>query len=102
MGGVFPHSFYEFTQEDPSDWNIPCKTGMLWNLDQCMGHNNCGAGNVTCGSLYCWNEFVQMSPLCQACTGRFASDPSQCLQNQSSFYYNGHNGLMVLSKHPLN
>ena len=105
----FPHSFYEVTP--PVGDPVGCTEVEVAEISACVVENGCDIVEtdklVSCVLTNCGAEYGALPKQCSACiTGQigntFPEITETCLgEGSSSEAYNGHNGLLVLSKYPL-
>lgn len=105
--GQWPHSYYLKTE---SDETLPgCTAAESDPLEACI-QANCGDVPqdelASCGLSQCGDEFGAASPDCQGCIAANLNLPIEeivatCSGGGPALAYGGHNGLLLLSKHPM-
>lgn len=105
----FPHSYWERTVA-PDEAKVGCSTEEADPLQACVEQNcaEVAPGELAgCALSNCGTEFNATSTECQTCIAGELGNPlddiiATCTGDGSSSYsYDGHNGLLLLSKHPL-
>lgn len=107
---VFPHYFRMLTADDGGGGEAACTSQELDPLAACTRANcedvppenltNCVLGN-------CGDEFGAISSACQTCLASQLGNPlddmiAACTEGSGGQYaYDGRNGLLILSRHPL-
>ena len=101
---IFPHSFYELTEEDTSDVEPACTAEAVVPLEECIAENCEGTENLAdCGTANCIAEFTGLESACQGCVASnlnlgVEGVISACVSSGGSLSYGGHNGLLLLSR----
>ncbi len=104
----YPHSFFEITRAEGG--TLGCTEEEVAPLETCF-MDNCSEEPPDmlsgCVTSNCGTEFGMVSQECGQCLigelgGTFEEIKGACVGGASSgFAYDGHNGLLLLSKHPL-
>jgi endonuclease/exonuclease/phosphatase family metal-dependent hydrolase len=104
---AWPHNYYFKTASD--EVNAGCTPEEVDPLQACI-ETNCADvpqdGLASCGLSNCGAEFMAASSACQGCIASNLDKPideivAVCGGGGPAFAYGGHNGLLLLSKHPL-
>ncbi len=103
----FPHS-YVFKTEN-TETNAGCTPEEVTPLETCFEANCADIPQdelATCGLTNCGDEFSSTTSACQSCIAANLDKPLEgiimaCEGGGPKFAYGGHNGLMLLSRHPL-
>ena len=105
----YPHSYWERTTA-PADATAGCTTEEAGPLQACVQEScaDVAPGELAgCALSNCGAEFNATSSECQTCIAGELGNPldeiiATCTGDGSASYsYDGHNGLLLLSKHPL-
>jgi endonuclease/exonuclease/phosphatase family metal-dependent hydrolase len=104
LADVYPHSFREATQSDEHRY-FECTTSAfkLWRLKGCVDDACQTQSLFQCvgdGGV-CRDEYASIPEDCQRCLAANALSPTKCLLRAPTTAYHGRNGLMLLSRHPL-
>ena len=103
----FPYSYYEVTDLGES---VSCTAAEATPLEECVRANCADVSNdelSDCALGNCGEEFNGLSPTCQECVvgqigGSLDDIITTCTgEGASAFSYNGHNGLLLMSRHEL-
>ena len=104
----FPHHFSEITTP-PEGTDTGCNAAEAEPLQTCVEAACAGVdpGELsTCALENCNPEYFATSASCQACIAANLGNPvdviiDRCLGEGGGAFSNGHNGLLLLSRHPL-
>ncbi|MGM0575836.1 MAG: endonuclease/exonuclease/phosphatase family protein [Myxococcota bacterium] len=105
---AYPHGFYEITTAEGGSTEPACTQAEADSLGACAEEN---CADVDPGELAgcvlgsCSTEWDASSAECQGCLVSNLGDPldvifEACTTAGGSFSYDGHNGLLLLSRHP--
>lgn len=107
---VYPNSYYEITEDSGGDV-ANCNEDDTGPMEACVAENCDGVSNdnlAGCALSECDAEWDGLSSSCQQCIGANIGgsiddiiDACTGEVGGSAFSYNGHNGLLLLSKHAL-
>lgn len=106
----FPHNFYEMTTGKRKEGESSCTEEEVQPLQVCIGEycaEEDPANIANCALEFCSDEFNSLSADCTSCIvanlGKEIDEIfSICVEGIGSIYtYDGHNGLLLLSKFPL-
>jgi endonuclease/exonuclease/phosphatase family metal-dependent hydrolase len=107
---TFPNSYYEIT-EDSGGEAANCNDDDTGPIESCVAENCADVSDdnlAGCALSNCDTEFNSLSSSCQQCIGANIGGSiddiiGACTGDVggSSYSYNGHNGLLLLSKHEL-
>ncbi len=106
---TFPHNYFEITEAGES---VSCTAEEADPLETCVRANCDGvpdADLAECALAECGDEFDALSTECQSCVaGQIGGSLDDILnacapdgEGASEFSYNGHNGLLMLSRHEM-
>lgn len=102
----FPHSFHFVTKEEGGG-EPSCTVEEALPLKECVETNCSAAVNLSeCAIANCGAQFAAVSPACQGClaanlTKTIPEIFAACAEGSASLAYEGHNGLLLLSRLPL-
>jgi endonuclease/exonuclease/phosphatase family metal-dependent hydrolase len=104
LRGVYPHFFREKT-EDAGKKSVPCGLWGTYQLDRCV-KNSCakqGISTEECVQTKCAERYDALSDACKLCLAANTSSPTWCAlwPGAPSYAWDGRNGLLLLSKHPI-
>ncbi|NUN13331.1 MAG: endonuclease/exonuclease/phosphatase family protein [Myxococcales bacterium] len=103
---VYPHSYHFVTKEEGGG-EPSCTVEEALPLKECVETNCAAAVNLSeCAITNCGAQFAAVSPTCQGClaanlTKTIPEIFAACAEGSSSLAYEGHNGLLLLSRLPL-
>ena len=104
---AYPHTYYEVTEDEGGD--VPnCNEDDTGPLQTCVTENCGEVPEAQCALNECGTEFNSLSSGCQQCIASNIGSTTEEILNActgdvggSAYSYNGHNGLLMLSKHEL-
>lgn len=104
LRGVYPHFFREKT-EDTGKKSAPCGIWSTYQLDRCV-KNNCAAQGISteeCVQTKCAERYDALSDECKLCLAANTTSPTWCAiwPGAPSYAWEGRNGLLLLSRHPI-
>ncbi len=104
LAEVYPHSFREATVSNEHKY-FECTTSALelWSLKSCVDDECQTQSLFQCvgeGGA-CRDPYTSIPDDCKRCLAANALSPAKCLLRAPTTAYGGRNGLLVLSRHPL-
>ncbi|MBT8494374.1 MAG: endonuclease/exonuclease/phosphatase family protein [Deltaproteobacteria bacterium] len=103
LADVYPHSFRQITEADENSW-FACKP---WHALDLYGLNSCVSDKCSDVSLFecianqCASEYDELVPECQLCLSANSESPMSCFARAEKFANDGRNGLLLLSRMPI-
>lgn len=103
LSSVYPHNFRELTR-DESPKTVKCSAQGTNDLNTCVD-DNCTPQGISAGECVdtvCKTEYDALTLECKLCLAANTADPFACvLTGARDYTYDGRNGLILFSKHPI-
>lgn len=105
LKAIFPHSFREKT-EDTSTPKVRCELGAVLTLDGCVktkcDPTGISASECVADPALCKSDYDTLTDECKLCLAGNTANPTACaLGGAKDFVYDGRNGLVLLSRYPM-
>lgn len=104
LRGTYPHFFREKTTDD-SKKSVPCGLWSTYQLDRCV-KKECTPNGISaeeCVSTHCADRYDALSDECKLCLAANTDSPTWCAiwPGARQYVSKGRNGLLLLSRHPM-
>lgn len=103
---TFPYAFREQTENDSNEWLAcgPTQWPALYSMNSCVS-DKCtpdGISAFECAADQCAAEWAGLDDNCKLCLSANTESPLKCAAWRAPMFANdGRNGIMLLSRHPL-